>query len=127
MALQPLTLTTVDQVDDGKIAKMFNKLLHGAVEDCCMRPSTKKAREVHLIVYIEPKPDTDTGICDECEVQFKLKNRVPERKSNAWRMGCKPSGKIFFNASNPESIAQMTLDEQNGRKIPPDQEEADDE
>jgi hypothetical protein len=119
MAIELLKLSTLPAVADGKIASQFDKLLERAVEDCRSRPQVGGARKVILEVSIIPLPD-DTGELDSTEVSFELKTKAPSRQSRAYSMGAKKTNTLYFNTENAESIHQRTLDEQAGRKVPPD-------
>ena len=85
-----LTLSTIKELDFGKIQAAFDAALSRCVADCEDRPGEKKPREVKLVFRMIPKVDYSAdgntinleGVYLGCEIT----DNVPKRRTRIYEM-----------------------------------------
>jgi hypothetical protein len=55
MAIQELTLTSLGDLDNGRIAEAFQQKLRSIMVDCFDRPADKNPRNLEMKVAIKPQ------------------------------------------------------------------------
>lgn len=108
MAFKQFNLAALHDIDDGKAAVAFDRLLQRMIEDCHDRPSDKKARKVTLQIEIVPVPEAD-GTCDNVEVVIQALARAPSMKSRALSMGLRGSKSIVYSEDRLDDVDQPSL------------------
>jgi hypothetical protein len=125
--MQLLTLDNISALDDGKIAKTFDKLFSEAVADCHARAGHSSERVITMQVMVKPVLDEDVGGCDRCKVRFQLATKLPKRMTASYDMGRKHDNKLVFNNDSLHDSRQRTLDVmRDGSERPPLHDRADD-
>lgn len=104
-----LGLSTIKELQMGKVSAAFDHELQHVVKDCMDRPDDKTARKVQLTIDVVP--DTSDGVCDMVQASFTVKSSVPARKSRVYQLSAHASGAVLVNPESPEDIGQGTLDE----------------
>ena len=112
MALIPLTLDALKDLDNGKVDAAFQRELRHAIADCMDRPGDANARTVGLAAKITPVVDDD-GSCSGACVEFTVKSKVPDRKSRPYSFGINKKGHLFFSDESPENVGQYTFSDVN--------------
>jgi hypothetical protein len=110
MTLIPLDLTTLGQVDDGRIAIAFEQELKRAVFDCRDRPADKKPRIISIEATITPMFNTNTMCADHADVKFKIKSKLPTRESQGSTMQLRANDMLVFSDTSAD-VRQTTLDD----------------
>ena len=110
MAMVPLTLESLNDLDDGRVSVAFMLELKRAVADCQDRPGDKNARTVTLDLKLTPIVDDD-GSCDGAHGEFHIKSKVPQRKSKPYQFEVRKGGHLVYNSNNAENPEQTTLDD----------------
>ena len=110
MPLVPLTLESLNDLDDGRVAVAFMLELKRAVADCMDRPGDKNAREVSLVLKLAPVV-ADDGQCDSAHGEFQIKSKVPTRKSRVYDFGVNRKGHVYFSDTSPDNLPQTTFDD----------------
>lgn len=113
-----LTLDTLKEFRNGIINKAFQRELEGAIADIKDRPEIKTAREVHLIMLLEPGEFERGGVVETVQNKFRIKTKIPARETLAFEMeimGGK-GDKVRFNSESPEDSRQATLDDEADRR-----------
>lgn len=115
MPLVQLTISSLEELDNGRVAKAFQAELRRAVEDCMDRPSDKNAREVVLTLKLKPIAVTDGGVtdCEGADGEFHVKSKVPTRKSKSYAFQTNKKGHLIYSSNNPEDVAQTHIDDIN--------------
>lgn len=113
MPFMELTLTSLDQLDDGRVAKAFLHELKRAVQDCMDRPGDDKARTVSLELKITPVVSTANGILEMegANGEFSIKSKVPDRKSKTYSFRANKKGQLAYSSTSPEDADQTTFDD----------------
>ena len=116
MALVELTLSSLQELDDGRVAMAFVHELKRVVLDCMDRPGDQSARSVVLAFSLKPVI-ADDGSCEAADGEFKIKSTVPERKSKTYSFNVNKKGHLIYSQSSPENVNQTTFDDvdENGK------------
>ena len=96
-------------IDDDRLdhRPAFEQALKRLEADCKDRPGVKRARQLQLVVDMQPV--ADDGELDSVNVTFRIKESIPKRESKAYNMQAVPGG-LLFNDASPEDVRQMSLD-----------------
>lgn len=108
MAIVQLTLDTLKDLDDGRVAVAFMHELKRAVLDCMDRPGDKNARTVSLEFKLTPVV-ADDGQCEGAEGEFAIKSKVPTRKSKTYSFRTTKAGQLSYSEHSPENVDQATI------------------
>lgn len=114
MAIKQLTLKSLADLDNGKIAAAFAIHAKKITDDCIDRPGSKAVREITLKAMITPSLDPDTGECDDVNIEFEIGSKVPKHRSkpiNCLVRRASGGGQLVFNDLNEENASQKTLDQ----------------
>jgi len=86
MGFVELSLTSLEELDDGRVSKAFQHELKRAVQDCIDRPGDKKPRKVVLELELVPVVNTENGLleCEGADGEFTIKSKVPTRRSKKY-------------------------------------------
>lgn len=106
-----LTLTSLKQLEDGKVVLAFDRELARVVRDCVDRPGDATARKVTLTMIVTP--DAYEGVCEAVNSEFRVQSSVPVRRSRPYHMEVDARGAVLVNPASPEQVNQHTLDEVN--------------
>ncbi len=116
MPMIELSLSSMQELDDGRVAAAFIAELKRVVLDCIDRPGDKSARKVALQFNLTPVI-ADDGTCEAASGEFKIKSTVPERKSKTYSFNVNKKGHLIYSSNSPEDVDQTTFDDldENGR------------
>lgn len=116
MAFHQFDLSTLRQLDGGRVAEAFLHAIKRAALDCEDRPGEERARKVSLQAEITPQtrleeePDGRMKtVFDGVDVKFQIKDALPTRLSRKYSMGVKHNGSVYFNADSPHDHRQATF------------------
>lgn len=116
MALVPFDLTTIAEVDGGRIAIAFDEEMRGVVKDCMNRPGDNRPRKITLEVLLTPQIAED-GSCDSINGEFVLAHKAPSRRSRPINFVSNKQGHLKFHPDSPDNAEQRTIfDGQNGEE-----------
>lgn len=104
--LTELRLSTLKDLDLGKIDAAFQRELKLAVEDCKDRPLENKARVVNVAFLLAPDEATDG---DEVKIQAVISSKYPKRTSRVYNMVTTPNGGLKFHPDLPGDPQESTL------------------
>lgn len=110
MGIVQLSLASLNDLDDGRVAVAFMQELRRAVQDCMDRPGDKNARSINLELKLTPVVG-DEGQCDGAMGEFQIKSKVPTRKSKTYSFGTNTKGHLMYSANSPTNIDQTTFDD----------------
>ena len=106
--VQDLTLATLADLDDGRIAIVWSRALSRVVEDLRDRPGLKASRKVTLELVLSPISD-DRSELYEVEVDATVRENVPRAQSRSYSM--KPHrGGLYFRPFSEDDVHQRSLD-----------------
>jgi hypothetical protein len=105
-----LGLSSLKELDMGKIAAAFDHEMRHVVNDCLDRPGDETARTVSLCMKMVPDCDS-TGVAETVTAEFVIKSTVPPRTSKKYQLQTHRNGHVLVNPESPEDITQGTLDE----------------
>lgn len=119
MPFMELTLESLGDLDDGRVAKAFLAELRNIVRDCQDRPQDKKPRTLTLEAQIVPVVASEGGIVelDGVECEFKIVGRVPSRKSKTYTLRANNKGQVSFSCDNPTNPDQRTFFDGEGKQV----------
>lgn len=107
MAMQPLTLDSLKNLDYGRVHTAFQHELKRTLEDCRDRPGETAVRTVTLKCTITPVLEVD-GDCNHVNAEFEIVGKVPARRSKPYNLRLTKSG-AFFNEDSPDNADQTTI------------------
>ena len=105
-----LGLSTLKELDMGKITAAFDHELKHVVKDCIDRPGDNRDRVVELQMRVVPDCD-GSGIAETVTAEFSIKSKVPPRQSKKYQLQASANGVVTVNPESPENVHQGTLDE----------------
>lgn len=75
------------------------------------RPGDKNARTITLEFNITPIAETNGGMvmCEGVDGTFKIKSKVPQRKSKSYGFRANKAGHLIFSTESPEDANQTTI------------------
>lgn len=107
---QQLTLSSIKDLDDGRVEAAFNTAVKTCIQDCMDRPNDDSTRTVTFVAHITPLSE-NAGICEEVDIDFTVAPKIPKRRSKSYRMIPHPNGAALFNPASDDNPKQSTLDE----------------
>lgn len=115
MPFVQLTLSSLKDLDDGRVSKAFDHEIKRAVQDCIDRPGDKKARTVMIELELTPVVSTEGGILETegCKGEFTIRSKVPSRKSKTYEFKANKQGHLSYSSNSPEAADQTTFDDVN--------------
>ncbi|MCC7333577.1 MAG: hypothetical protein IT422_00680 [Pirellulaceae bacterium] len=115
MPFVELSLDSLSELDDGRVAKAFQHELKRAVQDCIDRPGDKKPRAVTLELSLTPITVNNDGMVETegCDGEFQIRSKVPTRKSKTYSFRANKKGHLAYSSNSPESVDQTTFDDIN--------------
>lgn len=108
MSLTQVTLATLPDLEDGKIAVAFDRLLQAAADDCDKRPGDPKPRVVTIKVAVTPAPYPD-GTCDKTTTEVEITGKNPPMRSQPISMRLHKGGRLSVNLDSPDDVNQTTM------------------
>lgn len=106
---QVLTLSSIQHIDNGKVALNFNQLLRAITRDVIDRPGDKSKRKVMLTIELSPDLDADTATLDTIKTTFKMKTALPVLQSAEYPMLADSEGRQHFQPTAPFQPRQQAL------------------
>lgn len=114
LALIPFDLTTIADVDGGRIAAAFLEEMRGVVKDCMNRPGDNRPRKIQLEILLTPLI-ADDGSCESINGEFVLQHKAPSRRSKPVNFLSTTQGHLKFNPDSAGNAGQRTIfDDGNG-------------
>lgn len=107
---QQLTLSSIKELDDGRVDAAFNSAVKTCIQDCMDRPGDDSPRTVTFVATFTPLAE-NAGICEEVDIDFTIAPKIPKRRSKSYRMIPHPNGSALFNPASSDDPKQATLDE----------------
>lgn len=111
MPIVQLNFKSLADLDDGRIATAFEHEIKRAVQDCYDRPSDKKPRTITLEFQLTPITENNGGVVETegCHGEFKIKSKVPERRSKTYEFKANKQGHLSFSSNSPDNHDQTTI------------------
>lgn len=107
MAQHKLGLTTLKDLDLGKVETAFRLELQRVIEDLQARPEDKKERALTLKVSVLPE-EIDRGQLETVKVVFQVAVRLPAPRSRDYSMLVSTDA-LTFNADSLDDAKQQTF------------------
>ncbi len=105
-----LKLSSLEELDMGKVEKMFEGHVHRVLTDIEDRPGDTTVRKINLeITAIPADAEGDT-----VDMEFSVKSSVPIHRSRKYNMRMQHVGgkrSVVFNPESADDVKQGTLDE----------------
>jgi hypothetical protein len=114
-----LTISNLQDLDQGKAALAINHAIRQCVEDVQDRPGDESPRKVAINLEFTPKRDADSDVLDLVEFQVKVATKLPVRRTRVYPMLPVPGGAVLFQPGSP-------MDPRQGVLYAPEAEQADD-
>lgn len=105
-----LSLESLKDIDQGKIAVALEHELSKIGRDLNDRPGDKSIRTLSMQVAFVPVMD-DSGVCYQANVEFTVQSKLPPKRSRPYQMEVRPSGAMLFNPETPEDVNQTTIED----------------
>lgn len=112
MTLKKLDLSSIRDLDVGRVEKAFQIHLGRAVQDCEDRPSDDRARTITIQLQLKPLKEViddkyiecagATGIC-------KISSSIPDYQTSKLDFGVRKGGMLVFSEDSPGDHKQNTL------------------
>lgn len=110
MPLVELSLKSLEELDDGRVAAAFICELKRVVLDCMDRPGDTNPRKVAMEFTLKPIVD-EAGMCESAEGDFKIKSKVPDRKTKTYSFNVNKRGHLIYSSNSPDNVDQTTFDD----------------
>lgn len=110
MPAKQLNISTLQELDRGKVAVALNHAIRQCVLDIEDRPADKTARIVEMKVKLTPKLDGDTAALDTVGAQFQVATKLPVRQSIIYPMLPSNSGALTFQPECPTDPRQASFE-----------------
>lgn len=110
--LREFNLSSITDLDGGRVAEAFDQAVKRAVKDCEDRPGETKPRTVVLQLDLVPVMD-ESGDVGSVAGAFQVKDTCPTRKSRVYDFSPR-RGMLVFNDLSEDNVDQRTLDEGKG-------------
>ena len=107
--LHELTLTSLAQMDGGRIGEAFQLALKRAISDCEDRPQVGKPREITIKLMVKPVAGPEDATCDQVAMQAVVSDAVPKRQTRVYSARVKHGGKAAFNDESLDDVNQETF------------------
>ena len=107
--LHELTLTSLAQMDGGRIGEAFQLEIKRSISDCEDRPQVGKPREIIIKVMIKPVAGPEDDTCDQVAMQAIVSGVVPKRQTRVYSARVKHGGKAAFNDESLDDVNQETF------------------
>lgn len=107
-------LADIEKVDGGLVDAMFSDKLQKMLADIKDRPAVKGPRKVTLTVIMAPTVDQQ-GSSFEVDTRFEVKAAAPSEQTRRYSMAAIGTEGLVHNDLSPDSVNQMTLDEERTR------------
>ena len=111
MALVGLTLDTLAELDNGKVALLFQAALSRIQEDLRDRPADTTARKLTVTVNAKPGEVSPLGL-QTTQIEVEVKAAVPVHRTRAYQCNVGEKGGMLFNVESPDDPNQMTIDDE---------------
>ncbi|GMV26949.1 MAG: hypothetical protein AMXMBFR58_29800 [Phycisphaerae bacterium] len=115
MPRMDFSFQTLEELDSGKINTAINREIRKIVEDLNDRPGDKASRRLSVEVTFKPATSED-GLCETCDVSFKVTSKLPPRTTREYNMQVHPKGRVSFNPASLDDTRQRSLDQANERQ-----------
>ncbi|TXH46016.1 MAG: hypothetical protein E6Q97_30420 [Desulfurellales bacterium] len=103
-----LNFSSLNDLHDGRIARLLSTHLKRIAEDCMDRPADKTKRKVTLEFVAEPIPDDEGLGCDHVNLEIECKSKIPTYRSKKFEMRVSKGG-FLFNKEFPEQFDAQGL------------------
>lgn len=110
MPLIELNLTSLNELDEGRVATAFIHELKRVVLDCMDRPGDKSARTVSLVFKLAPVI-ADDGSCESADGEFAIHSSTPKRKSKTYNFAVNKKGHLGYSQHSEDNVMQTTFDD----------------
>jgi hypothetical protein len=107
MARCELKLETLKDLNLGAVGLVWDQELAVIMHDLHDRPGVPKARELHVILRVEPI--SEHGGCEYVRGDVAIFSRLPKRKTRELNFSTDVQGRLIFNSESPDSVDQNTL------------------
>jgi len=93
--LTELTLSTIAEMDGGRIGEAIKQSLHAIAQDMDDRPGDIRPRKITLDISAIPVIGED-GFIEGAKLQMQVNTKTPTRKSKVYDVGVRKGGMIVF-------------------------------
>ena len=114
--LKQFDLSTISEIDEGRVLEAWNQACKRLVEDIEDRPGLDDARKLVLTFELKPVKD-EAGNLDTINGAFQIKESIPSRKTRNYDFKPKivnGQSTLAFNPLSEDNANQHTIDEQGG-------------
>ena len=113
MGRRELKLSTLEDLDGGRVTEAWQQAVKRVIEDCRDRPGVNKPRKILIEMSVTPVVD-EAGEFDNVNTQFQIKDTTPDRKSKKYSMDWTRGNQLVFDDMSTEDINQNSLPFQEG-------------
>jgi hypothetical protein len=103
------TLSSIRDIDRGKIELAINHALKQCVLDIEDRPGDKAKRKVTIQIEMTPQLDKNLAVLDTVAVQFRVATAIPVRQSSIYPMLPSDDGVVMFQPDSMFDPRQSTF------------------
>lgn len=113
MPFVELKLGSLEELDDGRVAKAFLHHLKRLVQDCNDRPKEKGSRTLKMNVKLTPIVSDDGGTLETegAEAEFSITSDIPKHKSKTYSLKTNRKGQAAYSSNSPTNADQLTFDD----------------
>lgn len=113
MAFVQLTIGSLEELHDGRLAAAFLLHLKRLIQDCHDRPGEKKARKMAMQITVTPVVEVGDSIveCIGADAEFTFKSAIPDHRSKAINLRTNKNGQASFSAESEDNADQLTFND----------------
>ena len=113
MPFVQMTIGSLEELDDGRMAAAFLLHLKRLIQDCHDRPTEKKPRKLLMEMTLKPVIESDGGIveCEGANTDFKFRSKIPDHCSKTYSLRTNKNGQASFSSESPDNADQTTFDD----------------
>lgn len=113
MPFVQLTIGSLEELDDGRMAAAFLHHMKRLIQDCHDRPTEKKSRKLMMELTVKPVVASDGGIveCEGADADFRFRSKIPDHCSKTYSLRTNKNGQAAFSSTSPENADQTTFDD----------------
>lgn len=110
MTVERFGIASLATMEDGKIARQFERAIRHAILDATENPNNEKARKVVIQFNITPCTPESGDTLDRVDVTALVRQVTPTHSGAVHTMKVGKAGVLTYNPVSPDDPDQGTLD-----------------
>lgn len=108
MALQVFKVSSLSDVDNGRLARAIELQVRRVIDDCRDRAGLKTARKVAIEFMFSPIAD-ETGDLMSAAFNYRIATTIPPQQREGLSFDVQKNGALLFSVFAPDNASQRTI------------------